>query len=175
MTLDEAIKHCENVAAKCFVERSARNHSGKCGFEHLELAAWLRELKVYKEQGPCEDAISRKAAVVQLYHNKTGDDDVDVIIERDIATIHKLPPVTPKQKWIPVSERLPEKSMRCLVVVGRFNFIEIATYSDLMGIIDHKIFYQGVVGHDDFVNITSFVKAWMPLPKSYKAESEGKE
>jgi hypothetical protein len=35
------------------VERSARNHSGKCGFEHLELAAWLRELKVYKEQEPC--------------------------------------------------------------------------------------------------------------------------
>jgi hypothetical protein len=53
MTLDEAIKHCEDVAAKCFVERLARNHSGRCGFEHLELAAWLRELKAYKEQEPC--------------------------------------------------------------------------------------------------------------------------
>lgn len=36
MTLDEAIKHCENVAAKCFVERSARNHSGKKVIEHLK-------------------------------------------------------------------------------------------------------------------------------------------
>jgi hypothetical protein len=125
-----------------------------------------------EEQEPCDDAISRKAAVVQLHHNKTGDDDVDVIIERDIATIHKLPPVTPKQKWIPVSERLPEKSMRCLVTVGRFNFTEIATYSDLMGIINHKIFYQGEVGHDSFVDITQYVKAWMPLPEPYKGGKE---
>ncbi len=77
--------------------------------------------------------------------------------------------------WIPVSERLPEKSMRCLVVSGRFNFIEIATYSDLMETIDHKIFYQGEVGHNDFVNITPYVKAWMPLPEPYKAESEAEE
>jgi hypothetical protein len=49
------------------------------------------------------DLISRQAAVVQLYHNKTGDDDIDVIIEKDIATIHKLPSVTSKRKtgkWI---------------------------------------------------------------------------
>lgn len=111
MTLDEAIKHCEDVAAKCFVERSARNHSGKCGFEHLELAEWLKELKAYKEQEPCVDAISRKAAVVQLHHNKTGDDDIDVIIEKDIATIQTLPPVIPKQKsgeWIELKNQKPE-------------------------------------------------------------------
>lgn len=50
------------------------------------------------EQEQCEDAVSRKAAVVQLHHNKTGDDDIDVIIEKDIATIQTLPPVIPKQK-----------------------------------------------------------------------------
>lgn len=50
MTLDEAIKHAEDVAAKCFAERSSRNHSGRCGFEHLDLAAWLRELKELKEK-----------------------------------------------------------------------------------------------------------------------------
>lgn len=77
-------------------------------------------------------------------------------------------------RWIPVSERLPEKNMRCLVAVGRFNFTEIATYSDLMGMINHKIFYQGEVGHDGFEDITQHVKAWMPLPEPYKAESEDK-
>lgn len=71
-------------------------------------------------------------------------------------------------RWIPASERLPEKNMRCLVAVGQFNFTEIATYSDLMGIIDHKIFYQGDVGHDSFKNITQYVKAWMPLPTEYE-------
>jgi hypothetical protein len=100
MTLDEAIKHCEDVAAKCFVERSARNHSGKCGFEHLELAAWLRELKTYKEQEPCEDAISREAALMCM----TGKYIVDLeykpddIISQHIKRIKALPSVIPKQK-----------------------------------------------------------------------------
>lgn len=79
-------------------------------------------------------------------------------------------------RWIPCSEKLPEKSIKCLVAVGRLNFTEIAIYSDLMGMIDHKIFYQGDVGHDSFKNITKYVKAWMPLPKPYEPqESEGNE
>ena len=76
-------------------------------------------------------------------------------------------------RWIPVSEKLPEKNMPCLVSVGKLCFTEIAIYSDLMGTIDHKIFYQGDYGHENFVNITQYVIAWMPLPEPYKAESEG--
>lgn len=48
------------------------------------------------EQEPCSDAISRQAAIVQLSHNKIGDDDRDVIIQRDIETIKALVPVTPQ-------------------------------------------------------------------------------
>ena len=41
MTLDEAIKHCEEVAdTKC----------NECGNEHRQLAEWLKELKQLKEQ-----------------------------------------------------------------------------------------------------------------------------
>ena len=36
------------------------------------------------------DLISRNAAIVQLSHNKIGDDDCDVIIQRDIETIKAL-------------------------------------------------------------------------------------
>ena len=57
------------------------------------------------EQEPCEDAISRQAAIVQLSHNKTGDDDCDVIIQKDIETIKALPSVNPQPKtgyWIKV-------------------------------------------------------------------------
>ena len=75
-------------------------------------------------------------------------------------------------KWIPVSERLPEKNMACLVAVGKLNLTQMAMYSDLMGTIDHRIFYQGNYGDDTFENITQYVKAWMPLPESYKEKKD---
>ena len=55
------------------------------------------------------DLISRKMAIIQLSHNKTGDDDCDVVIQRDIETIKSLPSAQPEiirckdckyiQKW----------------------------------------------------------------------------
>ena len=53
------------------------------------------ECEVTKSKKPCIDAVSRQTAIVQLSHNKTGDDDCDVIIQKDIETIKALPPVTP--------------------------------------------------------------------------------
>lgn len=41
------------------------------------------------------DLISRHDAVIQLSHNKIGDDDCDVIIQRDIETIKQLPSAEP--------------------------------------------------------------------------------
>ena len=62
MTIDEAIKHCEEIAEA--EERSAKLHqrpdrgvkgSGKrylscieCANDHRQLAEWLRELKAYR-------------------------------------------------------------------------------------------------------------------------------
>jgi len=74
----------------------------------------------------------------------------------------------PQGEWTPVSERLPDKNMPCLVSVGKFNLTQIAVYSDLMKTIDHKIFYQGDYGKNNFQNITEYVNAWMPLPEPYK-------
>jgi hypothetical protein len=102
MTLDEAIKHCENVAAKCFVERSARNHSGKCGFEHLELAAWLRELKAYKEQEPCTDTISRRD--VKKYLSAPNENGDRVIYESDLDLLPSVTPTRKKGKWVDIKK-----------------------------------------------------------------------
>lgn len=45
MTLDEAIKHCEEVADyDCYDENQL-----ECAKDHWQLAEWLRELKAYKE------------------------------------------------------------------------------------------------------------------------------
>ena len=37
------------------------------------------------------DLISREKAIVQLSHNKTGNDDSDVVIQHDIATVQGVP------------------------------------------------------------------------------------
>lgn len=50
------------------------------------------------EQETCEDCVNRKDAIIQLSHNKTGNDDCDVIVQSDIETIKALPPVTPQPK-----------------------------------------------------------------------------
>lgn len=43
MTLDEAIKHCEEVADL--------KGCSKCGKQHRQLASWLSELKEYRKVG----------------------------------------------------------------------------------------------------------------------------
>ena len=52
MTLDEAIKHCEEVAKK-YCEKvedglTADDFCDSCASEHRQLAEWLRELKTYR-------------------------------------------------------------------------------------------------------------------------------
>ena len=69
MTLDEAIKHAEEVAEKFeslheryenmdenrLLFRVEENECKKCAEEHRQLAEWLKELKQLREQEPCED------------------------------------------------------------------------------------------------------------------------
>lgn len=69
MTLDEAIKHAEEVAEKFeslheryenmdedrLLFRVEENECKNCAKEHRQLANWLKELKQLREQEPCED------------------------------------------------------------------------------------------------------------------------
>lgn len=64
----------------------------------------------------CEDAVSRKDAIIQLSHNKNGDPDCDVIIQHDIETLKRMPPVTPKRKtgkWIEDMKRFGDDAYHC--------------------------------------------------------------
>lgn len=47
MTLDEAIKHCEEEAEK-YMEYGIETECYQCGKEHEQLAEWLKELKEAK-------------------------------------------------------------------------------------------------------------------------------
>lgn len=86
--------------------------------------------------------------------------------------VNKMPTIE-ERKWIPCSERLPEKNGRYLVTRGLnaigalWNRVYIVNYSDLMGIKSTKIFWIGNVGKSDFERIEDVI-AWMPLPEPYE-------
>jgi hypothetical protein len=116
------------------------------------------------EKKTCGDAISREDALMTL----TGD-ITDCTIEEYIARLRdklsKLPLVTPKEKtgWIPVSERLPETNVEVLVTTEW----DCITIGEMFSSNDWFI-HEGATNAD-----IDDIKAWMPLPEPYKAESEG--
>lgn len=87
MTLDEAIRHTEEVAEA--EERRAKLHqrpdkgvkgSGKrylscikCAAEHRQLAEWLRELKAYREKENCNKPYWAEMEVLTDVYDIMGD------------------------------------------------------------------------------------------------------
>ena len=114
-----------------------------------------------------QDLISRQAAIdAATYGNP----------QTAWQRIEALPSVQP-ERWIPCSERLPEKNGRYLVTRGLkacnsiWNRVYIVNYTDLMGLKAEKIWWDGNVGKSDFEPIDDVI-AWMPLPEPYKGEKE---
>jgi hypothetical protein len=129
MTLDEEINYCEEVAdfntkeienGTWRKDSMAERYCIECANERRQLAEWLKELKIYKEQQPCKDVISREdalKALCQAVHK--NDDNIPCPNQRvsclwnktkvqDYAEeILKLPSVIPQQKtgwWIEDAE-----------------------------------------------------------------------
>lgn len=80
MTLDEAIKHCEEKAkelsdkayaewGKSMTEEEAYD-CNECAREHEQLAEWLKELKALKE-APKGDLVSRKWLTDAIRNRRT--------------------------------------------------------------------------------------------------------
>ena len=115
-----------------------------------------------------DDLISRQAAIDALSQYPFEK------VVNCVSIIEELPSAQPDQRWIPCSERLPEKSGRYLVTRGSnvcgslWNRVYILNYSDLMGLKKEKIWWSGNVGKSDFEKYDD-VLAWMPLPEPYKA------
>ena len=125
------------------------------------------------------DLISRQAAIdvlndVSKHYTDKGREwhpHVNFMVD----AIKELPSVKPEQRWIPCSERLPEKSGRYLVTRGSnvcgslWNRVYILNYSDLMGLCKEKVWWSGNVGKSDFEKYDDVI-AWQPLPEPYREE-----
>ena len=131
MTLDEAIKHCEEVAEENQAIVDSCDYYGEnmakceeCAKEHRQLATWLRELKAYKEQQPSEDCISREEALETIekyadeyerranridtanpeypaYHAKKRWNGIALGLDKAKELLTDLPPVAPQPKEEP--------------------------------------------------------------------------
>lgn len=169
MTKEEAVKLVKEVTGMSLDWDDAH-------YEALQMAIGALERE------PCEDAISREDAMFLIahYRNEIRHEAMDDIK----ASMIKLPSVTPKQKWIPVSEKMPEEHE--WVGTKRFgttmsNEVYV-TFETPKGdrFTKHLSFQNGKLSLADQQRINAFYKgsvpvAWMPLPDPYTAESEVQE
>ena len=104
MTLEEAIKHAEEVAE----EHTKYNRYGgfegcdECAEEHRQLAEWLKDYKRLLEQQPCEDAISRQAAIGAVLSVIPDDEYWKEQVEIAVNNLPSAQPERKKGRWIPV-------------------------------------------------------------------------
>lgn len=69
MTIDEAIKHCEEEAEK-YMEYGIETECYQCGKEHEQLAEWLTELKEAKRLLKLAVAAMNGSCTVNCYNCK---------------------------------------------------------------------------------------------------------
>ena len=111
-----------------------------------------------------EDLISRQAAIDGT--KKIPDLSVYAFCSF-LDMLSKLPSVQ-EQRWIPVSEGLPEKPFGCLVTVWD---TEPMTGEEFENLLPYFVGWDGEQWNDaDGEQCPFEVVAWMPLPEPYKGE-----
>lgn len=120
---------------------------------------------VTKALEPCEDCISREAALDKKWDVPYEGKYVQVV---DVGDIKELPSVTPKKDgWIPCVERLPKQNefdhVKYYLVQDKYGDMYVACHTRYgWHPIDALFFLNNIV-------------AWMPLPEKYKTETEEEE
>ena len=111
------------------------------------------------------DLISRQAAIEALGERPmvlTGGDyelGKQEQYVRNLLAIENVPSAHPEQRWIPVSERMPEPR------------IDVWCNSDMGQMVGYYDEYAETWYGRDYLEL--IVTAWMPLPPSYQGEENG--
>jgi ArsR family metal-binding transcriptional regulator len=126
MTLDEAIKHAEEVADEKKKEAcnlyDVKNYEESreciwCSEEHRQLADWLKDYKRLKEQQPCKDTIRRTEVMKVLSDFVTLEKYIDkhnhITFEPLEQMINMLPSVNPESKIVALLEKTYADFCRC--------------------------------------------------------------
>lgn len=141
-----------------------------CNCTDEEIAkSFIEDVEAVKDRlegQPCEDCISRQAVLNLAKFD--GRDGLGSIIHA--FDVEQLPPVTPAEKsnkWIHVSERLPEDHKDVLICLSS-DQICIGCYNGhRLPFSNHAIGWGASYAHNWCSND---VIAWMPLSEPYKQE-----
>lgn len=205
MTKGELKEHCKRQVECC--EMWARNNGGEPhGKVYEEHKLVLDLINTLEQSG--EDCVSREQAIktistdIQLNLEgrsgllKYSDEIKDILktlLDSQEKKLQALPPVTPTQRWIPVSESLPKENglYQCTVIlndlprtmelfykngkwldnrrINMFDTYDIYGYGNTKE--KHKISYQELISEFEWNQV---IIAWQPLPRPYE-EKRGNE
>ena len=166
MTREEMIEQLENTILLI-------KQNGKDWWDERDIPILHEAIKAMKTE-PCEDCISRQTVIdYVLKDNYYNGGWFEIEKDKYVEWLKALPSVQPKQRWTPVSERLPKSSGVYIVSRWFSDGFEIKLLAD-------ACYFDGSTWYDDNrINhnreIDKNIVAWMPLPEPYKAESEDKE
>lgn len=175
MTLDEAIKHAEEVverneekASWFFSKEGNPNYKNcvECAKEHRQLAEWLKELKQLREQlrwTPCserppkceQDVLICTKPKKHIDKNSGFEWYEDSIITPAMYEDGTMLEVDSKWHWEDIDYAEWDEDEDCGIIPE--------------GWWENRYFNQDGVYNNP---VDKEVVAWMPLPKPYKAESE---
>ena len=166
MTREEMIEQLENTILLI-------RQNGKDWWDDRDIPILEEVIKVMQTE-PCKDTIDRQAAIKEIlrvyeYEYPTATGAFDEFVTKIIPSIiNNLPSVQPEQKWIPVSERLPEEDGDYYVTLEN-GVVEILGYSTTQRTTYPKGFYYISNGFSWRQTINPVI-AWMPLPEPYLPE-----
>lgn len=120
------------------------------------------------EQQQSDDCVSRRDTLKKFEDRfielqKAHQMDKQLGINWCINTLKEMPPVTPAQKWIPISERLPKVGEKVLCQC-QANIFEVL-----------KLMVDGWYHDENHCYMSGFVIAWQPLPQPYEEKRGNKD
>lgn len=111
------------------------------------------------------DVIDRQAAIELIGQMKPYHQDADDIAEM----IANMPSAQPEQRWIPVTERLPEKERKQYWVCTDTEYqCQCRWTNNRFGLAESDTWGWSIVDTPQY----SKVIAWMPLPEPYREEGD---